>query len=87
MDDYTKHLTIWTRDMVKTVMEKSIALGQQITTWLVVGNAGAMVLSFNAVIQGSPCRITVTVATIPNPSAGHGSPEFGDYWNGHRYPA
>lgn len=41
--------------MVKTVMEKSIALGQQITTWLVVGNAGAMVLSFNAVIQGSPC--------------------------------
>lgn len=41
--------------MLRVVMEKSIALGQQITTWLVVGNAGAMVLSFNAVIQGSPC--------------------------------
>lgn len=55
MNDYTKHLTVWTRDMLKVVMEKSIALGQQLTTWLVVGNAGALVLSFNAVIQGSPC--------------------------------
>jgi hypothetical protein len=52
-----EHFTAWTRDLQKLFIDKSIAHGQQISTWLVAGNAAALVIAFNAVIQGSTCEI------------------------------
>lgn len=47
----------WTRDLQKLVMEKTMGLGQQLANWLVIGNAGALVLAFNGMVQGSTCDL------------------------------
>jgi hypothetical protein len=55
VSEYSKHFATWVQDLLKSVMEKSITLGQQLVTWSVVGNAGGMVIGFNAAIQGASC--------------------------------
>jgi hypothetical protein len=54
-----EHLTLWTRDLQRLFVDKTVGQGQQIATWLVVGNAAALVFAFNAAIQGSACDATL----------------------------
>ena len=43
------------RVLIRMVMDKVITAGTQIANWLVVGNAAALVLTFNGALQGATC--------------------------------
>lgn len=45
----------WSQKALETVTNNTVAQGQRLTTWLMVGNAGALAFSFNAMVQGTGC--------------------------------
>lgn len=60
----------WLRDVQKGVTDRTAGLGLQINTWLVVGNAGALALAFNAVVQGSTCSLSTMQGAAGNFATG-----------------
>jgi len=49
----------WVQDLHRMIADKVISQGQQISGWLVVGNAAALVIAFNGTIQGTTCDVTL----------------------------
>jgi hypothetical protein len=44
-------------ELTKRGVEASQRAGSRLSTWLVVGNVGGLVLTFNAIVQGSTCDL------------------------------
>ncbi|MDZ4692257.1 hypothetical protein [Terricaulis sp.] len=57
MSDPLHATTAWTRAAFDAAGERLFKLGILISTWLVVGNAGALVLAFNAITSGRLCEL------------------------------
>src|SRR4051812_32595426 len=49
----------WLRGQLKLISEQMFSLGIKITSWLLLGNATALVLLLKAVLEGTPCDRTV----------------------------
>lgn len=45
-----ERLTDWLADQVRFSLEQSSAVGTKLASWLVLGNAGALVITFNAIV-------------------------------------
>lgn len=55
MSDPLQETLRWVRDLMRFVAEQLAAFGTRLATWLIVGNAGALVLAFNAMLSGQVC--------------------------------
>ncbi len=49
-------LSSWTRDLLKLTVELTNRFANQIASWLVLGNAGALAIGFSAVLHGTSCN-------------------------------
>ena len=63
-------VTAWARDLHKAVYSQVVDGGNRIVGWLVVGNAGGMVIAFNAIVGGSTCDRDLVASSLRLFSAG-----------------
>jgi NADH:ubiquinone oxidoreductase subunit 6 (subunit J) len=47
------------RELIKLGIETSQRLGARLSSWIVLGNVGGLVLTFNAIVQGATCDVAV----------------------------
>jgi hypothetical protein len=49
----------WARQTLTSMANTAITTGNTISSWLVLGNAGALVISFGAILSGTTCNQSV----------------------------
>lgn len=58
----TDDIAAWARDTLTTMATNIMAVGSTISSWLVVGNAGALVLILGAILNGTTCNQALLAA-------------------------
>lgn len=80
-------------DYFKIAMEQTSAFGSRLGAWLLLGNAAALVVVFNGVMDGARCDRAILVQSLSDFTAGlafaftgtliaYGASVFGSHWMG-----
>ncbi|WP_337189140.1 hypothetical protein [Phenylobacterium sp.] len=64
MSDPAEGMIAWVRELHRMAATSAIDAGSRLATWLVIGNAGALALAYNGVLQGTACDLRVMSSAV-----------------------